>query len=63
MNALQENIDLDLKNLLDTAINTEIINQRKLAKQQYLESQGFSAGAGQISAGMALANVTGNTAI
>ena len=57
----QENIDLDLKNLLDTAINTEIINQRKLAKQQYLESQGFSAGAGQISAGAALANVTGNT--
>ena len=57
----QENIDLDLKNLLDTAINTEIINQRKLAKQQYLESHGFSAGAGQISAGMALANVTGNT--
>ena len=57
----QENIDLDLKNLLDTAINTEIINQRKLAKQQYLESQGFSSGAGQVSAGMALANVTGNT--
>jgi hypothetical protein len=57
----QENIDLDLKNLLDTAINTEIINQRKLAKQQYLESQGFSAGVGQISAGAALANVTGNT--
>ena len=57
----QENIDLDLKNLLDTAINTEIINQRKLAKQQYLESQGFSAGAGTVSAGMALANVTGNT--
>ena len=57
----QENIDLDLKNLLATAINTEIINQRKLAKQQYLESQGFSAGAGQISATAALANVTGNT--
>jgi len=29
----QENIDLDLTRLLDSAINTEVINQRKMAKQ------------------------------
>ena len=62
----QENIDLDIQKLLQSAINTEVVNQRKMAKQQYLESQGFSNGGGQMpmqqpSAGMALANVTGNT--
>jgi hypothetical protein len=59
----QENIDLDIQKLLNSAINTEVVNQRKLAKQQYLESQGFSGGGNmqQPSAGMALANVTGNT--
>jgi len=55
----QENIDLDLTRLLDSAINTEVINQRKMAKQQYLESQGFSAPQ-QVSAGAAIAGVTGN---
>ena len=53
----QANIDLDIKNLLDSAINTEVVNQRKLAKQQYLESQGFGGGP---SAGAAIAGVTGN---
>lgn len=43
----QENIELDLTRLLDSAINTEVINQRKMAKQQYLESQGFSSPAQQ----------------
>ena len=42
------------------ALNTEVINQRKLAKQQYLESQGFS-GSGGPSAGMAIAGITGQT--
>jgi len=54
----QENIDLDLQRLLQSAINTEVVNQRKLAKQQYLESQGFNNG--QVSAGAAIAGVTGN---
>ena len=40
----QENIDLDIQKLLNSAINAEVVNQRKLAKQQYLESQGFSGG-------------------
>lgn len=40
----QENIDLDLTNLLNSAIDAEVINQRKMAKQQYMESQGFSSG-------------------
>jgi len=37
----QENIDLDIQMILTSALNQEVINQRKLAKQQYLESQGF----------------------
>ena len=60
----QENIDLDIQRLLQTAINTEVVNQRKLAKQQYLESQGFGGGMGnmaQPSAGMAVAGLTGQT--
>ena len=61
-----ENIELDIQRILDSAINTEVVNQRKLAKQQYLESQGFSGGAGQMplqqpTAGMAVAGLTGNT--
>lgn len=57
----QENIDLDIQKLLQSAINNEVVMQRKMAKQQYLESQGFSGGGmQQQSAGMALANVTGN---
>jgi hypothetical protein len=38
----RENIDLDLQNLLASAINSEVIAQRKMAKQSYLESQGFA---------------------
>ena len=58
----QENIDLDISRLLQSAINTEVVNQRKMAKQQYLESQGFGgSNTGSPSAGMALAGVTGNT--
>ncbi len=38
----QENIDLDIQTILATAVNSEVIHQRKMAKQQYLESQGFS---------------------
>ena len=37
-----ENIQLDLQTLLAAALNTEVIMQRKMAKQQYLEAQGFS---------------------
>jgi len=55
----QENIDLDIQKLLQTAVNTEVVNQRKMAKQQYLESQGF--GGGQPTAGMAVAGLTGQT--
>ena len=62
----QENIDLDIQKLLQSAINTEVVNQRKMAKQQYLESQGFGGGGmggnnmAQPSAGMAIAGITGN---
>jgi hypothetical protein len=58
----QENIDLDISKVLNAAINSEVINQRKMAKQQYLESQGFGGGGAagvQPSAGMAMAGVMG----
>jgi len=63
----QENIDLDIQKLLQSAINTEVVMQRKMAKQQYLESQGFSGGNSNIqqitqpTAGMAIAGITGQT--
>jgi hypothetical protein len=38
----QENIQLDIQTLLGTAVNSEVIMQRKLAKQSYLEAQGFT---------------------
>ena len=42
----QENIALDIQNLLNNAVNSEVIMQRKMAKQQYLESQGFGPSTG-----------------
>jgi len=57
----QENIDLDIQKILGAAINTEVIMQRKMAKQQYLESQGFGGGQQPPSTGMAVAGLTGNT--
>jgi len=38
----EENIALDIQNILNNAVNNEVVLQRKMAKQQYLESQGFS---------------------
>ena len=38
----QANIELDLQTLLASAINSEVIMQRRMAKTQYLESQGFA---------------------
>ena len=53
-----ENIELDILNLLNSAIDSEVINQRKMAKSQFLESQGFGGGQ-QPSEGMAIAGLTG----
>tara|TARA_R100000231_G_scaffold89624_2_gene67717 strand:+ start:343 stop:1065 length:723 start_codon:yes stop_codon:yes gene_type:complete len=44
-NITDANLQLDIQNLLAAAVNTEVILQRRMAKQQYLESKGFSAGA------------------
>ena len=33
---------LDIQSILASAVNTEVIVQRKMARQQYLETQGFS---------------------
>ena len=53
----QENIDLDISAILHSAVNSEIINQRKMAKQQYLESQGFNgAGSSSVSAQTGMQN-------
>ena len=41
----QENIDLDIQQILNTSVNSEVILQRKMAKQQYLEAQGFAPSA------------------
>lgn len=38
----EENIVLDIQSILNNAVNNEVVIQRKMAKQQYLESQGFS---------------------
>ena len=38
-----ENIQLDINNMLAACMNTEVIMQRKMAKQQYLETQGFAS--------------------
>ena len=55
----QENIELDIQRILAAALNTEVILQRQMAKQQYLESQGFSADSGsQVGGGMAAAGMT-----
>ena len=60
----QENIDLDIQKILATALNAEVINQRKMAKSQYLESQGFGGGGiqqiTQPTAAGAIAGLTGN---
>jgi hypothetical protein len=54
----QENIELDIQKILAAALNTEVIMQRQMAKQQYLESQGFSADSGsQVGGGMAAAGM------
>ena len=38
----EANINLDLQALLASAINSEVVMQRRMAKAQYLESQGFA---------------------
>lgn len=38
-----ENIQLDIQQMLAACLNTEVIMQRKMAKQQYLETQGFQS--------------------
>jgi len=57
----QENIDLDIQNILNSAINSEVIMQRKMAKNSYLESQGYGADTGQMvgNQGMNPANIQG----
>tara|TARA_R100000995_G_scaffold22316_1_gene9503 strand:+ start:1364 stop:2053 length:690 start_codon:yes stop_codon:yes gene_type:complete len=38
----QENIELDIQTILAASLNMEVVNQRRLAKNSYLESQGFN---------------------
>ena len=56
------NIELDLQSLLASAINTEVVMQRRMAKAQYLESQGFggqAASTQQQMGGMGVPNQMG----
>lgn len=36
------NIELDVQAVLAAAVNTEVVAQRKMARQQYLETQGYA---------------------
>ena len=48
----QENIDLDIQMILNSAVNSEVIMQRKMAKNSYLESQGYGQESGQMTGNM-----------
>ena len=43
----EENIKLDIQQILGSSINQEVVYQRQMAKNQYLEAQGFGDGQGQ----------------
>ena len=51
-NVSDANLQLDIQNLLAAAVNTEVILQRRMAKQQYLESQGFASPSADAMQGM-----------
>ncbi|QDP57088.1 MAG: hypothetical protein GOVbin1782_95 [Prokaryotic dsDNA virus sp.] len=40
----EENIQLDIQQILASSINQEVVYQRQMAKNQYLEAQGFGDG-------------------
>ena len=44
----EENIQLDIQQILQSSINQEVVYQRQMAKNQYLEAQGFGDGGGQV---------------
>ena len=44
----QENIDLDIQKILGASVNQEVVYQRQMAKNQYLEAQGFSTDSGSM---------------
>tara|TARA_R110001592_G_scaffold224032_4_gene479625 strand:+ start:1403 stop:2092 length:690 start_codon:yes stop_codon:yes gene_type:complete len=54
----QENIDLDIQMILNSAVNSEVIMQRKMAKSSYLESQGYGQESGQMTGNMPIQQIT-----
>jgi hypothetical protein len=54
----QENIEIDLQNIMESAVNEEVVLQRQMAKSQYMETQGFGSG-GQMAGGAAVATGVG----
>lgn len=44
----EENIQLDIQQILQSSINQEVVYQRQMAKNQYLEAQGFGDGKTQM---------------
>lgn len=59
----QENIDLDIQMILNSAVNSEVIMQRKMAKSSYLESQGYGQESGQMTGNMPIQQNTQPTNI
>lgn len=59
----QENIDLDIQMILNSAVNSEVIMQRKMAKSSYLESQGYGQESGQMTGNMPIQQNTQSTNI
>ena len=44
----EENIKLDIQQILSSSVNQEVVYQRQMAKNQYLEAQGFGDGGQQV---------------
>ena len=47
----EENIQLDIQQILSSSVNQEVVYQRQMAKNQYLEAQGFGDGGSSTSGG------------
>lgn len=47
----EENIKLDIQEILSSSVNQEVVYQRQMAKNQYLEAQGFGDGGSPTSGG------------
>lgn len=56
----QENIELDIQAIIASSLNMEVVNQRRMAKNSYLESQGFNPSSPASPAGVGMPANNGN---